>query len=191
MPLPSDIGTCRLTFGPYVDLTGHPIYVGMKGSIHPTVTVRHTTDGTVLDTLPVEFALDNTGSATVTLPFTDSPVLTPRGFTYSVSWLRGRSTSSPGMKMFQLPTALGATATFSHLEPASDGSGVLVPVAVGPPGVPGPPGIADDASIAAQIAPGTATWTALNASFVRTAQLVIGPTRPTNPAPGTVYINNS
>lgn len=37
----------------------------------------------------------------------------------------------------------------------------------------------------------TATYRELAAGFVSSELLVIGPTRPTSPKPGTIYINNS
>lgn len=59
----------------------------------------------------------------------------------------------------------------------------------GPQGL---PGTADDQSVADLVnTPSTTTTANLSAQYLSTAQVVISPTAPSNPAVGTVWINNT
>lgn len=147
MPLPPDVTTFTLAFGPYTTASGTPDLVGLRGQLIPIdpgsgsrISVTHLASGQVILPGPVPVTLGATGAATVVLPHTDQAGLSPRGFAYSVVWFATAFDRSPGNRRIAMPQAAGSFISYALLAPAPSLPGVQVPVGVGPAGPPGPPG---------------------------------------------------
>jgi hypothetical protein len=130
--LPGDVSTCTVTFGPYLDATGIPQFVGMTGTITPSWPVTDLSSGAVLTDAAVTVTIDSTGSASVTVPHTDQATLYPPNFTYSAAWTRGRHSATPSVRKFALPVSAGNSADFDRMTQAitAAGASVFLPIVV-------------------------------------------------------------
>lgn len=134
MSLPADISTCALTFGPYTDATGAPLFAGMVGLLTPSTAVLDRATGAVISAVPVKVTLDATGSATVVLPTTSQTTTSPPSWTYAMAWQVSRFDYSPGNKTFVLPS----TGTVDYDALVLSASGVYAPGSPAPTPTPTP-----------------------------------------------------
>ena len=128
MPLPGDVTTCTVTFGPYADATGAVAFAGMTGSIRPSWPVRHVASGAVIVDEPITVTIGEDGTATVELVHTDLSVIDPPGFTYAMTWKVRADRPSPGDKIFVLPATDDPVDYDVLTLPGGDAVPVSVPV---------------------------------------------------------------
>lgn len=167
MPLPDDVTTFTLTFGPYTDAAGAPAFVGKTAKVRPLTRLTHVETGAQILATPLTVTIDEDGTGTLgPLPHTDSDVLAGEGFLtgflYDLQWQVASTQPSPGNKKFLAPQVLGDTIDFDLLTQSTVVNGIVLPVATGPAGA---AGIADDASVAALVPGPGATKTALDAGY--------------------------
>lgn len=117
-----------LTFGPYADASGSVAYAGLRGWVQPSDRVVDLVTGAVVADSPLLITIAGDGTASVSLAFTDQDGISPRNFTYAVTWNVALGESSPGNKSFHLPEAVGASQDFDQVGLAVDGPAVYVPV---------------------------------------------------------------
>lgn len=122
-----DVTVCLLRFGPYVDATAKPRFVGMRGFLKASKVVTHRTTGEVIVGPAVPFVINDKGRAELYLPHVDQPILSEQNFTYSVRWESGYG-KSPESRTFSLPRATGKEQSYELLAPSSTVPGVHVPL---------------------------------------------------------------
>lgn len=130
MPLPEDVSTFTLTFGPYEDLAQRPTFVGMTGTLRTSTQVRHRDTGQVISPVDTPVTIGEDGTAQVeNLPHTGQDSLYPADFRYVMRWKVRRLQPSPRNKRFAVPVGSRAEEDFDALEDSPDVPGTAVPLA--------------------------------------------------------------
>lgn len=124
MALPVGVSLVTVTLGPFLDFQGNAL--AGQTVFTPSSAVLHTATGTPVLNKPIVVPWGVLGTATVQLPATDDPSLTPINFLYSVQHsFEDRSIPTPPVVPIQLPRAV-PTVDLDLLIPASGTSGVTV-----------------------------------------------------------------
>lgn len=136
MPLPGDVTTFRLEFGPYPDK-----FKGLTGVLRSNRLLRHRVTGEVTGQIEEPITIGEDGTAAIDgLPHLPQAALMPDESRYRVTWQVRWGTSHPGNPLFAVPVEAGTVVGYDALVANPEAPGETVPLAPGPQGVPGPPG---------------------------------------------------
>jgi hypothetical protein len=157
VPLPDDLTTFTLTFGPYIDATGTPVLAGVTGTLKPDRKLVHVATGRQILETPIPVTIDPFGVASVgPLPHCDNDGI-GGPFLYKMVWDLPAAAPSPGNLQFSVLESDGNTIDFDLLVPSETVPSVAVPSALSVAGLTG--AITDDDLVAALDVP-------LRAAFV-------------------------
>lgn len=145
MPLPDDISTFTLIFGPYKDSVGKPAFIGLTGRLVPIrgdkkapTRLIHRESGTVVVPISIPLEINEQGEGSVgPIPHTDVESLAPLGFLYKVEWDAASNKDSPGSRIIAVPQEEGDVVPYDKLVESPEIPGLFVPIAVGPQGIQG------------------------------------------------------
>lgn len=171
--------------GTLLDDAGNPL-VGQIW-LNPSVPELVSASTNVLIYLrPKNLQLDVTGSFSVPLICSSEAAIAPNGVTWTLS-----TTGANAINLtFTVPndqTTANVSNYITGIQSLSSNQ-----ILIGYRGPQGVPGVASDSALAALInATGNSTRAALDAGYVPTSRLYIGPSAPANPAVGAIWINNS
>jgi hypothetical protein len=147
VPLPDDLTTFTLTFGPYIDATGTPVLAGVTGTLKPDRKLVHVATGRQILETPIPVTIDPFGVASVgPLPHCDNDGI-GGPFLYKMVWDLPAAAPSPGNLQFSVLESDGNTIDFDLLVPSETVPSVAVPSALSVAGLTG--AITDDDLVAA------------------------------------------